>query len=140
MEDQNEEIKDPQGLLKAYNQAKADLVELRSENKRLKSQIETNDSDEWKKRAVQAETRLALNAEGIKDVDRLMNYVGTDGIEFDDNGNLTGLSERIETLKTDLPELFDVKRRVGGKADIFANDPAQSPPSASELQARQLLG
>lgn len=148
-ENKAEEIKDPQGLLAAYNKAKEDLVALRTENKTLKASVEEAanapkvDVDEvtaeWKKRAINAETRLALNSQGIKDADRLMKYVGTDGLDFDENGSLTGLDERLAELKTDLPEIFDAKRRVGGNADIFANDSVETVNDPFREQIRRAV-
>lgn len=132
------EIKDPAGLLKAYEQAKADLVSLRNEHKELKTQFESAPKgEEWKTRAVNAEVKLALNSQGIKDTDRVMKYVNTEGLDFDENGNLTGLNERLNELKKDLPELFDVKRQVGGKADIFANDATEvkQDPFVAQIKA-----
>jgi hypothetical protein len=82
---------------------------------------------------------VALASTGVKDADRLMKYVGTDGLDFDDKGNLTGLEERLKTLKTDLPELFDVKRRVGGKADIHADTNVEVKKTPSELQAERVM-
>lgn len=125
MADETPEIKDPAGLLAAYDQAKADLVEMRKENKQLKSQVETLNTDEFRARALKAETKLALQAQGIKDVDRLMPYIGTEGLDFDDEGAVTGLDDRLKALQKDLPEIFDAKRRVGGKADIHADSPAE---------------
>lgn len=137
------EIRDPEGLLKAYEQAKADLVSLRTENKELKSQIETATSQEvdseWKTKALLAETKLALNAQGIKDVDRLIKYVGTEGLDFNEEGAVVGLDDRLKTLRTDLPEIFDAKRRVGS-ADIFADNAANVTVDPIREQVRRALG
>lgn len=121
MTEENAEIKDPAGLLAAYTKAKEDLVNLRNENKALTKQIEEVNTDEFRGRALKAETKLALQAQGIKDVDRLMPYIGTEGLDFDEKGQVTGLDDRLKALQKDLPEIFDAKRRVGGKADIHAN-------------------
>lgn len=119
---ENNEVKDPQGLLAAYEKAKADLVALRNENKALTEQMATLNENEFRARALKAETKLALQAQGIKDVDRLMPYIGTEGLDFDADGKVTGLDDRLTSLRKDLPEVFDPKVRAGGKADIFAND------------------
>lgn len=124
-ENETEEVKDPAGLLAAYTKAKEDLVNLRNENKALQKQIEEVNTDEFRARALKAETKLALQAQGIKDVDRLMPYIGTEGLDFDDKGAVTGLDDRLKALQKDLPEIFDPKRRVGGKADIHADSPAE---------------
>lgn len=130
-ENNAEQINNPDALLKAYRQAVEDLKDERAKNKTLQADLDKKvpDESEWKNRAIKAETKAAVaSATGIKDVDRLMNYVGTDGIDFDDEGNLTGVNERLEQVKKDLPELFDVKRRVGGKGDIFGGEPANIEP------------
>lgn len=121
-----EEIKNPEAVLAELRRAQEDLKTLRAE---LTSLTEERDSlkaavdeDPFRTKAIDAETKLALKGLGLNDPDRLIRYIGRDGIDFDENGGLTGLSERIEQLKGDLPELFDVRRVVGGKADIFAND------------------
>lgn len=122
-----ETVRDEQALLKAYREAVEDLKSLRDENKNLKAELEKKpkDENEWKDRALKAEVQAELAKTGVKDVGRLVKYVGTDGIDFDENGNLTGLSDKLEQVKKDLPELFDAKRRVGGKADIFTKEPAE---------------
>ena len=121
MTEETPEIKDPAGLLAAYTKAKEDLVNLRNENKALQKQLEDVNTDEFRARALKAETKLALQAQGVKDVDRLMPYIGTEGLDFAEDGTVKGLDERLKGLQKDLPEIFDPKRRAGGKADIFAD-------------------
>lgn len=125
MSNENEatpEVRDPAGLLAAYDKAKADLVALRNEHKVLQEQVAGMADSPYRAQALAAETRLALQAQGVKDVDRLMPYIGIEGLDFDENNKVTGLEERLANLRKDLPEVFDPKVRAGGKADIFAND------------------
>ncbi len=117
-----EEVQDPQALLAAYNKLKADLKELATERDTLKSKVAELNTDQFRIQALTAEAKLALQGQGIKDADRLMPYIGTDGLDFDAEGQVTGLNERLEQLKKDLPEVFDPKVRAGGKADIHAAD------------------
>lgn len=72
------------------------------------------------------------------DPDRVMQFLSTDGIEYKD-GQLTGFEENFKTLKTALPELFDAKRRVGGKVEMENAKEAQGVKSVSEMQAERLL-
>lgn len=120
MTEENTEVRDASGLLAAYEKAKADLVALRNENKSLQDKVTELGESPYRAQALAAETRLALQAQGIKDVDRLMPYIGTDGLDFDADNKVTGLNDRLTALKKDLPEIFDPKVRAGGKADIFA--------------------
>lgn len=132
MSDTTEEVHDPEGLLKAYREAVEDLKvgrdrikALEAERDTFKQQIESFEPDAWKPKAVTAEIKLALERQGIKDVERLMPYIGTDGIELSEDGKLVGLDDRLTSLKKDLPEVFDPKVRAGGKADIFATGPIE---------------
>lgn len=148
MTDENKtEIRDPEGLLKAYEQAKADLVALRAENKNLTEQVtemtskmESMSEDNMRNRALAAETKLALQAQGIKDVDRLIPYIGTDGLDFDpETGKVVGLDDRLKGLQKDLPEIFDPKVRAGGKADIFADNSVETKLQGTEAQVARLF-
>jgi len=138
-----EEVKNPEAVLAELRRAQEDLKNLRAE---LQSLTEERDSlkraveeSPFKDKAIEAETKLALQDLGLSDGDRLIKYIGKDGIDFDENNNLSGLTERIESLKADLPELFDVKRRVGGKADIFANDTAEVKQDPLRTAVKQAL-
>lgn len=139
-EEKKTEIRDPEGLLKAYEKAKADLVALREEHKSLQEQLQSLNTDEMRLKALTAEAKLALQAQGIKDADRLMPYIGTDGLDFDEEGQVKGLDERLETLKKDLPEVFDPKVRAGGKADIFADSPSEANQDPLRLAVKKALG
>lgn len=138
-----EEVKDPQGLLKAYRELQQTVVSLRNEKKELETQLENTSEDavnEWKKRAVKAEAKVALQGQGIKDTDRLMKYLNLDGVDFDDEGNLSGLDEKVSEVKADFPELFDVKKRAGrSSADIHEKQPAKEEKSTTEMQVDSLF-
>lgn len=144
-----EEVQNPEAVLAELRRAQEDLKGLRAELKSLEaakteaeSALETLRSagpDEWKVKALLAETKVALGNQGIKDVERLMPYVGTDGLDFDETGKVTGLDDRLKKLKVDLPEIFDPKVRAGGKADIFANDSVNTPKNSTEAQVDRLF-
>lgn len=139
MTEELEEVKDPQALLTAYNKLKADLRDLATERDSLKSQVAELNTDQFRIQALTAEAKLALAGQGIKDVDRLMPYIGTEGLDFDDKGQVTGLNERLETLKKDLPEVFDAKVRAGGKADIHATSDAEVKTNPLQAAVRNAL-
>jgi hypothetical protein len=46
----------------------------------------------------------------------LMKLIDLDGIDVDDDGEITGLTEQIEELKTDWPEFFKRQRAVPSKS------------------------
>jgi len=45
-----------------------------------------------------------------------MKLIDLDGIDVDDDGEITGLTEQIEELKTDWPEFFKRQRAVPSKS------------------------
>lgn len=134
---ESNQIDDPAAVLAALDRAKKEAKRFREERDRLKEQA---DGSEWRNRAVKAEVRSQLVELGIKDTARLMKYVDVSGVDVDDEGNFVGLEESIDTLRSDFPELFDPKRRAGGNADIFADNPANPSKSSSQKQAELLLG
>lgn len=138
-EEETQEVKDPQALLAAYNKAKEDLIALRDKHKELESKLKELNEDKFRLQALAAETKLALHGQGIKDADRLMPYIGTDGLDFDDEGKVTGLTERLAALKKDLPEVFDPKVRAGGKADIYQDDSATATQDPFRQQIHAAL-
>lgn len=142
-----EEVKDPEAVLAELRRAQEDLKTLRAkvtavetERDSLKEQMDSLDPDKWKSNALDAQVRLALLNQGIKDADRLMPYIGTEGLDLDETGKVTGLDERLGNLKKDLPEVFDPKVRAGGKADIFASNPANEKIDPFEAQVKRALG
>lgn len=142
-----EEVQNPEAVLAELRRAQADLKELRAEHAALQEereglnkQLESLNSDEMRLRALKAETKLALQGQGIKDADRLMPYIGTEGLDFGEDGAVVGLDERLTTLRKDLPEVFDPKVRAGGRGDIFANDSADTKMSSTEAQVARLFG
>lgn len=138
-----EDINDPEAFLRAYRKMKEDLKALRAENKELATQVESTDEsavNKWKERAVKAEAKANLEGQGIKNADRILKYVSLDGVDFDEEGNLSGLDDKLDTIKADFPELFDVKRRAGrNSADIHADTKVDTQKSATESQVDRLF-
>lgn len=139
-----DEIKDPEAFLNAYYGAMEEAKTFREENKALQAQLEEGGMGEevskWKKRALQAEARSTLEGQGIKNADRILKYLNLDGVDFDEAGNIKGLDEKVNEVKTDFPELFDTKRRAGrSSADIHANNPAEKAVTGSEAQVARIF-
>lgn len=138
----NGEIKDPKAVLAALERAKADAKRYREQAEALQTKVSELEAqpNTWRERVVAAEAKLALNSLGIKDTDRLLKYLDTNSVTLDEEGKVTGLTEAVEALKVDFPELFEPKRRVGNAADIFADGNNKPQLSDSEVQAKYLLG
>lgn len=119
----DEEVENPQAVLAALRAAQEDLKKLRVKYDELKADADTlreAGSDLYKKRALLAEMKATLNESGVKSVDKVSKYIDIDKLDFDEDGNVTGLDETLQQLREDLPQIFDPKVVAGGKADVFA--------------------
>ena len=136
------EIKDPVAVLAALERAKADAKRFREEKEALESQVQESikKSDEINRRLLNEKISKYLTDKGIQNSDRLLKYINADDIKMSDDYELVGLDTQIDNLKNDLPELFDPKVIVGGKADSGTQSVVDAPLSASEIQARMILG
>lgn len=140
------EIKDPEAVLAALERAKNDAKTYRERFEALQEEMNTLSAETETLRAevngVRGEQRenairKALINEGV-DPDRVMKFM-PDGIEFVD-GELQGFDEALSSLKADLPEIFDAKRRVGGRIEHEIRGDVKATKSVSEMQADRLLG
>jgi hypothetical protein len=70
----------------------------------------------WKPRLVKSAARAALAEAGlIGKPDRLLKLIDSAAVEFDDEGDVTGLDAQIRDLKKDYPEMF--AKRGSGRID-----------------------
>jgi hypothetical protein len=95
---------------------------------------------DWSAKALIEKVERELTKSGLPNVERVKKYLDFNTIGLDDEFKLTGLNEQLESLKSDFPEIFDPKLLVGGLADGGVTTPVKTANSASELQARILLG
>lgn len=72
---------------------------------------------------------------------KVAKYLDYSKVTVTDTGELEGLTEQLDALKEDLPELFGVNKRVSGGGDAANKQPVTSKPktSASAL-VEQLKG
>lgn len=150
MADENEEVTDPQGLLKAYNKAKKDLAALREELKALEDekaelakQAEAlpEEVSKWRDMVLKGEAQRNLESQGIKNPERVLKYVDLEGVDYDTEKGLVGFDEKLAVVKTDFPELFDVKRRAARTSvDIHANNPAKPELTGTDAQVARIFG
>jgi len=136
------EIKDPQAVLNALDRAKKDAKQFRLEKEELEKQL--NDVSEKttliKSKFINDRIKNHLANLGIQNAERLMKYIKVDALVLNEELELEGLEEQIESVKSDFPELFDPKLLVGGKADSAQATPINKKLSASEMQAKLVLG
>jgi hypothetical protein len=136
------EIKDPAAVLAALDRAKADAKKFRTEKEAIEQEIVAT-----REKLNLNQTRLKndkiirqLLENGVPNADKLLKYIKTSEIELTDDFEINGLDLQLESLKTDFPELFDPKMIVAGKADSGVYSNIDAPLSATELQAKYILG
>lgn len=138
-----EEVKDPQGLLRNYRRVTAEAKTHREAKEALEARVAELEGEEgiarWKSRAIKTEVRAALKEQGIKDPNRIMEFISLDGVDIDDEDNLVGLDDAIKALKTKLPELFNVKKQVSSLA-VHEKKKAEEKKDGTQLQVDRLLG
>jgi poly-D-alanine transfer protein DltD len=139
-----EEIKDtPEVLLDKLRAANAEAKKFREERDAAVGRVTELESDEslskMQKRVVTTEAKNRLMAEGVKDPERILKYLKAENVKVTDDG-LDGLDEVLKEVKTDFPELFDAKRRVGGGADGAEKTAPAVKKTVTELQADRILG
>lgn len=136
------EIKDPTAVLAALERAKNDAKRFRMEKEAVEQEIATT-----REKANLIQTKLkndkiirSLLENGVPNADKLLKYIKTSEIELTDDFEINGLDLQLNDLRNDFPELFDPKKIVGGKADAGVSSHVDTPLSASELQAKYVLG
>ena len=92
----------------------------------------------YKTFAVSNAARASLSQAGFKgEMKRYLKLIDMDSVDVDDDGEVSGLEDQIDSLKEDYPELFGKKVP---KVDAAGKPVVVKPKSASEIAAAQLLG
>lgn len=140
--DQEIKIEDPKAVLDALNRAKNDAKKFREEKEKLENDLNTKDQlvAEYSGKLLREKIKSEFEKQGFKDSERLFKFVNFNELEFDEEYNIVGFDKQFQQLKKDFPEIFDAKLRVGGQADGAANTVVNTKISATELQARKILG
>ncbi len=135
-------IEDPVAVLSALDRAKADAKKFREEKEKLESDLNVKVGiiNDYNNKLLQNTVKSRLEKDGIENAERLLRFVNFEKLQLDAENNLVGFEDQLDGLKSDLPEIFDPKIRVGGKADGAASTSVSTKISATELQARTILG
>ncbi|MDQ3760983.1 MAG: hypothetical protein M3460_04590 [Actinomycetota bacterium] len=106
----------------------------------------------WKPLVVRAAARSAFIEAGLvlpkKNPDgamaRVLKLLDVEDLTIEDDGTLDGLTEQVEDIKADFPELFTAAGRNGRAGRVDGADRSGQangkPKTASEIQAAALLG
>ena len=140
--EQEVKIDDPKAVLEALDRAKKDAKQFREEKEKLENDLNTRDLlvSEYSNKLLKEKVKAEFEKQGIKDSERFFRFIDLTQIKLDDEYNLTGFEDQSVAIKKDFPEIFDAKLRVGGQADGAASTSINTKISATELQARQILG
>lgn len=140
--EQEIKIEDPKAVLEALDRAKNDAKKFREEKEKLENDLNSKDQlvAEYSGKLLREKVKTEFEKQGIKDSERLFKFINFAELEFDEEYNITGFEKQFETLKKDFPEIFDAKLRVGGQADGAVTTSINTKISATELQARKILG
>ena len=135
-------IEDPAAVLGALERAKAEAKKFREEKEKLEADLEnsTNLVSAYSSKLLEEKVKSKFEENGIKDAARFMRFVDFTQLSLNADNEVAGLDDQISSLKESLPEIFDAKLRVGGQADTAASTSVNTRISATELQARQILG
>jgi hypothetical protein len=135
-------IEDPAAVLGALERAKAEAKKFREEKEKLEIELaNTNEiAANYSSKLLQEKVKSKFESNGIKDPERFMRFLDFSELSLNENNEINGFDNQFDKLKEDLPEIFDPKLRVGGQADTAAATSVNTRISATELQARQILG
>lgn len=143
-ETKQEEVKidNPEAVLGALDRAKADAKKFREEKEKLQVDLDSKDQviAEYSGKLLKEKILQKISEEGVKDPKRLLKFINTSLLSFDDNLEVIGFEDQFNQLKQDLPEIFDPKLRVGGHADSGITNAVNTRMTATELQALKVLG
>lgn len=129
-----EQIEKMQSALDKYKKENEKFRQQRDEWKdKFENDVASNDLvNELKSNLAKSEAKFKLQSEGVKDAERFIQRMDLSGVTVDDSGVIDGVDEQISAFKTDFPEVFDSKRRVGGAADGSSRG---STPSLTPTEA-----
>jgi hypothetical protein len=138
----SQEIKDPVAVLAALDRAKKDAKLFREEKEALETEITKfkEQNAKFSSKLLKEKLTQEISKQYTGPSDRLLKFIKLDNLSLDEEFNLVGFDEQMEQIKTDFPEIFDPKLLVAGKADSADSKPVDKKMSASELQARAVLG
>ena len=135
-------IEDPKAVLDALDRAKNDAKRFREEKEKLENDLNQKDQlvAQYSEKLLREKIKTEFEKQGFKDSERLFKFIDFTKLQLNEKYEVVGFEEQFKELKTNFPEIFDAKLRVGGQADGAASTVVNTKITASELQARKILG
>lgn len=140
--EQEVKIEDPKAVLDALDRAKSDAKKFREEKEKLENDLNQKDQlvAQYSEKLLREKIKTEFEKQGFKDSERLFKFIDFSKLKFNEEYDVVGFEEQFKELKANFPEIFDPKLRVGGQGDGAANTVVNTKISATELQARKILG
>ncbi|WP_432185846.1 phage scaffolding protein [Streptomyces sp. Tue6028] len=128
MEDTQDRPNDIEAMQSALQKANAEAQKHREQR------------NTYKGLATRLAAEKALSEAGLSNA-KVTKYLDLSQVTVTDTGELEGLTEQLDALREDLPELFGVNKRVSGGGDAADKPPVSGrPKSSAELIAKQMNG
>ncbi|MFF7555534.1 phage scaffolding protein [Streptomyces olivaceus] len=93
----------------------------------------------FKDKFVALAAERTLSQSGITNP-KVSKFLNLSEVTVTESGELEGLTEQLEALKEDLPELFGETKKVSGGADASNKREARPSKTSAETLAERLLG
>lgn len=147
----------PSNIKEILQKNRKELREVKAELAKAKKDLskaqETNPDSEalaegaaYKKLFMDSAAKASLAQAGATaGLDRLVKLIDFDSVDVESDGTINGLTDQIDALKEDFPELFSSKKapkptRVTAKGDAAPRPAPEPKKSSAQLIAGQLLG
>ncbi|MDH6449426.1 MULTISPECIES: phage scaffolding protein [unclassified Streptomyces] len=118
MEDTQDRPNDIEAMQSALQKANAEAQKHREQR------------NTYKGLATRLAAERALSEAGLTN-SKVAKYLDLSQVTVTDTGELEGLTEQLDALREDLPELFGVTRRVTGGGDAADKPPVSKKPKTS---------
>ncbi|MZE50124.1 hypothetical protein GTY86_02080 [Streptomyces sp. SID5770] len=127
MEDTQDRPNDIEAMQTALNKANAEALKHREKR------------DAFMGLAVRLATEKKLSEAGLSNP-RVAKYLNMSELHVTEDGDIEGLTEQLDALKEDLPELFGETKKVSGGADASDKREAKAVKTSAERLAERLRG
>ncbi|MEU3552735.1 phage scaffolding protein [Streptomyces fragilis] len=126
-QENQERPNDIEAMQAALNKANAEALKHREKR------------DTFRNVAVRLATEKALSQAGLSNP-KVAKYLNMSELRVTEAGEIEGLTEQLDTLKEDLPELFGEAKKISGGADAADKREARPSKTSADVLAEQLFG
>lgn len=118
LNDKNAEIKDLKEELSNRDKQIADLEKSVDNDSELQKELDKlkNENTDWQEKYQQSQLNNAIKlgvAKDANDPNDILAFINKDGLELQDDGNVKGLDDALESLRESKPYLFADTKKTG---------------------------